>query len=136
MEHSQLQPRLRGNDVFVFPSIREFGGGAVLEAMAMGLPPIVLDHGGPPELVPAPTGHILPLRSRSQIVADLRALLLSLCDDPDTLAPLGRAAQEHIHRWFTWEAKAQQILEVYRWVLGTRKDKPCWGIPMGTEPAV
>ena len=33
VEHSRLQPRLCGSDVFVFPSIREFGGGAVLASL-------------------------------------------------------------------------------------------------------
>lgn len=41
IEHAKLGTRLRESDLFVFPSIREFGGGAVLEAMALGIPPVV-----------------------------------------------------------------------------------------------
>ena len=131
VEHSQLQPRLQQSDIFAFPSIREFGGGAVLEAMALGIPPIVLDHGGPPELVPTGTGYVLPLSSREQIIADLRGLLMQLADDLEPLAAMGQAAQDHIRRYYTWEAKAEQIREVYRWMLGQRSDKPDWGMPMG-----
>jgi glycosyltransferase involved in cell wall biosynthesis len=134
--HAALQPRLQQSDVLGFPSIREFGGGAVLEAMALGLPPIVLDHGGPPELVPAGTGFVLPLQSRAQIIGDLRALLTQLAADPSCLVEIGRAAQSHVRRYYTWEAKAAQILEVYHWMLGRRHSKPCWGMPMGfTNPA-
>ena len=133
VDHTQLQPRLREADVLGFPSIREFGGGAVLEAMALGVPPIVLDHGGPPELVPPGTGYVLPLHDREQIIGDLRALLHQLSSDPSSTSTLGDAAQEHVRRFYTWEAKAAQMLEVYRWLLGERSSKPCWGVPMGFE---
>ena len=136
IDHSQLQPRLQQGDVLAFPSIREFGGGAVLEAMALGLPPIVLDHGGPPELVPPGTGYVLPLQNRDQIIADLRAMLVTLSQDPSVLEPMGLAAQEHVRRFYTWQAKAEQMVEVYRWALRQRKDKPCWGMPMGFQPKV
>jgi glycosyltransferase involved in cell wall biosynthesis len=131
VDHAQLQARLQKSDVFGFPSVREFGGGAVLEAMALGIPPIVLDHGGPPELVPLNAGFVLPLQSREQVVGDLRALLLRLAEDPSSLAEKGLAAQAHVCRFYTWEAKAEQILEVYQWMLGQQANKPDWGTPMG-----
>lgn len=131
IDHAQLQPRLQQSDAFAFPSIREFGGGAVLEAMALGIPPIVLDHGGPPELVPPGAGFILPLQSREQIITDLRALLTRLADHPASLAPMGITAQDHIRKYYTWEAKALQMAEVYHWLLGHRPVKPSWGMPMG-----
>jgi len=131
VDHSLLQPRLQQSDVLGFPSIREFGGGAVLEAMALGVPPMVLDHGGPPELVPPGTGFVLPLQSREQIINDLRVLLAKLADDPASLAAQGLAAQEHVRKYYTWQAKALQITEVYRWLLKLRPDKPSWGVPMG-----
>jgi len=31
---------------------------------------------------------------------------------------------------FTWQAKARQVLEVYRWVTGRRPDKPWFGMPV------
>ena len=131
VDHSLLQPRLREADVLGFPSIREFGGGVVLEAMALGVPPIVLDHGGPPELVPPGTGFVLPLESREQIVRDLRALMTRLARDPSSIPSMGAAAQAHVAKYYTWGAKAAQILEVYRWLTGERAQKPSWGIPLG-----
>lgn len=130
VDHRQLQPRLQQSDVLILPSLREFGGGVVLEAMALGVPPIVLDHGGPPELVPPGTGHVLPLRSRSQIIADLRSLLTTLAADPSPLADQGLAAQDHIRRHYTWQAKAAQFVQIYHWILG-QAPKPDWGIPLG-----
>ncbi len=129
--HESLQARLCSADVLAFPSIREFGGGAVLEAMALGLPPVVLDHGGPPELVPPGCGWVLPLQSRDQIVRDLRELLSQLANDPAPLASFGKNAQAHVRQFLTWDAKAEQIRQVYEWVLGRRSDKPDWGTPLG-----
>ena len=131
VDHAALQPRLREADALGFPSIREFGGGAVLEAMALGVPPIVLDHGGPPELVPPGTGFVLPLISREQILNDLRATLTRLAEDPASLTAVGLAAQDHVRKYYTWEAKAEQVVQVYRWLLKERQDKPSWGVPMG-----
>jgi hypothetical protein len=71
------------------------------------------------------------LQSRAQIVSDLRALLSQLAADPSCLVEIGHAAQSHVRRYYTWEAKAAQILEVYHWLLGRRHSKPCWGMPMG-----
>lgn len=131
IEHAKLGARLRESDLFVFPSIREFGGGVVLEAMALGIPPVVLDHGGPPELVPPGTGFVLPMQSRDEIVRNLRDLLITLSVDRSVLAEIGRCAQEHVREFYSWEAKGRQIHEVYRWVLGLRTTKPDWGLPMG-----
>ncbi|OYW31583.1 MAG: hypothetical protein B7Z47_00695 [Chthoniobacter sp. 12-60-6] len=129
--HGKLAARLRESDLFVFPSIREFGGGVVLEAMALGIPALVLDHGGPPELVPPGTGYVLPMTTREDIVIRLRELLTELKDDPEQLRCAGEFAQAHVRKFYTWEARAVQIHEAYRWVLGHRASKPDWGTPMG-----
>lgn len=131
IDHAELHGHLSRADLFAFPSIREFGGGAVLEAMALGIPPVVLNHGGPPELVPPGTGHILAIEDREQITKDLRTLFTQYAADTNPLETMGKAAQEHIRTYLTWEAKALQIVEVYRWILGERETRPDWGTPLG-----
>ena len=129
--HAQLADRLRTAHVFAFPSVREFGGGAVIEAMALGLVPVVLDHGGPVELVPPNTGYVIPMMERAAIVERMRTLFASLIADPSPLNSMSAQAQAHIRQYYTWEAKAAQMLEVYEWVLGRREEKPGWGMPFG-----
>jgi glycosyltransferase involved in cell wall biosynthesis len=130
--HDQIQHRLIRSDVLAFPSIREFGGATVLEAMALGLVPLVVDYGGPGELVTAETGYKLPIGSRDEIVARLRGVLSRLAEDPAHLREMGRKARQHVMDLYSWEAKARQTLEVYRWVLGQRPDRPDFGMPLSS----
>ncbi|MFZ4764099.1 MAG: glycosyltransferase family 4 protein [Roseimicrobium sp.] len=128
--HEQVGGLLRSAHVFAFPSVREFGGGVVLEAMAMGLVPVVLDWGGPPELVPHQCGLLVPMASRERVTQELRMRLEQLCREPALIASMSKHAQHHVHTLFTWSAKATQMLEVYRWVTGQRASKPDWGMPI------
>ena len=127
--HETLQARLAESEVFAFPSIREFGGGAVLEAMAVGLVPVVVDYGGPAELVTKDCGITVPLGTRDSIVQALRKELERLASDRALVRNLGVQARERVRRHFTWDAKAAQVLEVYRWVLG-RGGRPDFGLPL------
>ncbi|WP_171475340.1 glycosyltransferase family 4 protein [Frigoriglobus tundricola] len=110
---------LAAAQAFPFPSLREFGGGVVLEAMACGLVPIVVDYGGPAELV-GDAGVRLPLRPRAELVADLRAAMERLAGNTDECRRLGNAAVQRVSERFTWDAKAQQVAEIYRDLLRSR----------------
>lgn len=131
--HLEVPARLAAADVFVFPSIREFGGGAVLEAMAVGLASIVVDYAGPAELVTERTGWAIPLGPRPQLVARLRARLEALCAAPGELDRRGEAALARAHRQFTWGAKADRVLELYRFVLG-QAEAPDFPMPVPDLP--
>ena len=55
--HAEVLKRLRSSDVVVLPAIREGGGGVVFEALAGGTVPVVLDHGGPGDIVNPEVGY-------------------------------------------------------------------------------
>jgi glycosyltransferase involved in cell wall biosynthesis len=129
IKHEKLQERLGESDVLGFPSIREFGGAVVLEAMALGLVPVVMDYGGPGELVTPSTGVLLPMTTRDEIIASMRSVLDRLSSDPEPIRAMGMRAQARVMKNFTWDAKAAQVLEVYRWVLGQRA-KPEFAMPL------
>ena len=124
LDHRDVQGVMAGCDAMVLPSIREFGGGVVLEAMALGVPPIVIDYAGPGELVEPEWGIPVPLGSREAIVASLRAVFEGLVRDPAPLAAMGRAARARVDAAFTWDRKAARILEIYDWAAGRRADRP------------
>lgn len=113
VEHEHLQDRLAESDVFGFPSIREFGGAVVLEAMALGLVPVIVDYAGPGELVTHETGFKMPMAPREQLVTGMRTILENLATHPETIRPMGQRARERVFQEFTWEAKARQVLGIY-----------------------
>lgn len=127
--HKDVGDRLAGAHVLALPSVREFGGGVVLEAMALGVAPVVVDYGGPGELVTASTGFKVPLGSREEIVAGLGGVLRGIVSDPGVIGPMAAAARRRALGLFAWPVKAAQTLEVYRWVLGHRAAKPDFGMP-------
>jgi glycosyltransferase involved in cell wall biosynthesis len=131
--HRDLPQRLRKSSILGFPSVRDFGGGVVLEAMASGLAPVVADFGGPAELVTADTGIKVPLAPRGQYVLGLRGAIERLVHQPDLTRAIGDNARRRVLERFTWQAKARQMLDVYRWVLGGRA-KPRFDIPGSCEP--
>jgi glycosyltransferase involved in cell wall biosynthesis len=124
IKHEELQEELAKNHLFVFPSIREFGGAVVIEAMAIGVVPVIVDYGGPGELVTPKTGYAVPIGTREQIVAGVRKAVEEVVVDPGRLAILGEAGRKRVATHFTWDAKASKVLEVYRWALNARSTNP------------
>jgi glycosyltransferase involved in cell wall biosynthesis len=116
--HELLQDRLIQSDVFGFPSIREFGGGGVLEAMALGLCPVVVDYGGPGELVDEATGLRIPMATRSDLVVAMRDAIAALVARPESVRRLGEQARRAVMERFTWEAKARLVAKIYRETMG------------------
>ncbi len=122
--HEDLQSVVREADIFTFPSVREFGGAVVLEAMMLGVVPVIVDYGGPGEHVIDGTGFKVPINRREHLIADLQAELTKITDNPTQLAEIARKARERVQGKYTWAKKAQQICEVYDWVTGGRPNKP------------
>jgi glycosyltransferase involved in cell wall biosynthesis len=122
--HADVQNIAAQSSVFAFPSIREFGGGVVLEAMALGLVPLIVDYAGPGELVTADIGRKVPLGDRTAIMAGFRAELERMAADPAQLIPLAETARARVQAAYTWPRKAAQVAQIYDWVLRHRVEKP------------
>lgn len=122
--HDAVQDIASQCNFLAFPSIREFGGGVVLEAMALGLCPVVIDYAGPAELVTEETGYRVPIGPRAMVIDGLARQLAQCCDAPEKVIEKGAAAKRRVESLFTWQRKAAQIAEIYDWVLGHRAEKP------------
>lgn len=115
--HKDVMLHLRTCDAFIFPSVREFGGGVVIEAMAVGLMVVVADYAGPSELVDQETGIKVPFTDRASLVAGVKQAIGSILDHPERINACGQAARSRVLEKYTWEAKAGQIVSVYESVL-------------------
>ena len=118
VKHQQVNEVLRRCDVLALPSLKEQGGAAVIEGMATGLVPLVVDYGGPGEVVSSSFGFKVPMGSEDEIVRALSAVLRSLVQDPQQLLALRERAYRHANAHFSWPQKAQKTLSVYQWVTG------------------
>jgi glycosyltransferase involved in cell wall biosynthesis len=122
LPHQGVQDTLRMCDLFTFPSIREFGGAVVIEAMSLGLVPIVADYAGPPEFIDDTTGIKVPFNDRTSLVAGMREAIGRFVREPSLVDQLGSAARKKVSEKFTWDAKATQILPIYDAVLAGNKN--------------
>jgi len=100
-------------DVFVFPSTTETFGNVILEAQASGLPAVVVDRGGPPDLVePGKTGFI----ARANDPADFADKVHTLLKNPDDRRRMGCRAREAAAER-DWSTINGRLLDSYRRVV-------------------
>ncbi len=120
VSHVEVKDMLKACDFMALPSVREFGGGVVVESMALCVTPIVADYAGPSELVDDETGIRVPFQDKKSLVDGLRLEIGNVVRCPTILDELGEAARQKVARELTWEAKANQILAVYEAVLAAK----------------
>lgn len=128
LKHPEVFSHLRSADVFVYPSLKENGGGVVFQALASGTVPVVVDFGGPGDIVDADVGRKVPLTNESDVVSRIESTLTELASNRDLLGRLRRQGMVYARERLTWDAKAQMTTEVLNWVVG-RAPKPTLSCP-------
>jgi glycosyltransferase involved in cell wall biosynthesis len=135
VSHDEALRRLRSADVMVFPSVRDFGAGAVFEALATGAVPVVADFGGPGDIVHSGVGYKVPLTNESDFVVKMETILNELARNRDRLKQLRRQGMAYARERLTWEAKAQDTSRVLQWAL-QRGPKPDFLPPKALAPGI
>lgn len=107
-------------DAMTLPSLRECGGAVVLEAMAMGLPVIATDWGGPADYLDASCGILVEPSSRSGFIDGLSSAMVRLASSLELRSDMGRAAQAKAQLEFDWEAKVDRMIAMYDDVVAKR----------------
>ena len=109
-EREDVPEIIRALDVLLLPSWEEPFGRAVVEAMAMGVPVVATDVGGPTEVMQ--DGREGYLREPRNAPAWAHAVRL-LADSPALASEMGRAGRRRAERSFTLQRHVTSVLEVY-----------------------
>ena len=108
-------------DVFVFPSLKEGLGVALLEAMACGLPVIATRAGGVVDIVEDNrSGMLAPPRD----AMSLAKAIASLAGDTTRRSELGSAARMRVIENFSMDAMTKKTIDLYRACLVRRAPNP------------
>jgi glycosyltransferase involved in cell wall biosynthesis len=100
-------------DAFVFPSLHDTGGYAVIEAMFNELPVICLDCGGPAVAVRENCGIKVPLGSRDQVVAGLAEAIRFYSRERKRLLADGKEARAVVLSHYDWDKKGAEMNAYY-----------------------
>jgi glycosyltransferase involved in cell wall biosynthesis len=117
LSHAEVLERMRSADVFVFPSVRDFGGGVVFEALAAGAVPVVVDFGGPGDIIHPEVGYKVPLTNEGDVVREIEKILVNLETNRDLLSRLRQQGLSYARESLTWDAKAQATTQVLNWAV-------------------
>jgi glycosyltransferase involved in cell wall biosynthesis len=116
---------LAASDVFVFPSLWEGLGGAVIEAMALGVPIVASDL--PPVVEVVEQGRCALLVPPGSI-APLAQAIASVLEDPARARRLGEQGRDIFQRRFTLARSTQGMVELFRTVAASPRQAAATGI--------
>lgn len=116
----EVSAEMRDCHVFVLPSVRESGGGVLLEAMASARPVVGVDFGGPGEIVDEAVGRSLPPDGPEPLVAALAQLLRDVVADPDSWRLRGEEGRRRAESRFSWDAKVDEAVRLYERLLAKK----------------
>lgn len=104
---------MRDADVYVMPSLRECGGLALLEAMALGLPIVACNWMGPAEYLNAECAILVDPDSEEAFIQGFADAMQTLAASPELRQRLGEGARKRAFGgFFGWDQKSTRMLEI------------------------
>ncbi len=108
--HGDLLDSLSDYRAFILPSLADSNGIVVQEAMALGLPTICLDWGGPQLLVDhQENGYLVPVGEEEVMLANMAACIDDLAHNGQKAERFSIAARSKAQEW-QWTAVAKEWL--------------------------
>jgi len=106
--------------VFVITSLKDLTSTVLLEALAIGVPVVCLDHCGFSNVIIPECGIKVPVERPDQVIQDITHAIERLWRDEDYRQTLARGALKRI-RDFSWEKKAEKINTIYSQAIAGRQ---------------
>ena len=118
----QYADLLGRSDVFVTPSLRECGGMAMLEAMALSLPVVGVRWGGAAQYTDAASALLVPPASPAALVAGLADAMRRLAESYPLRRAMGEAARRRVVEGeMDWRERADRIATILRNVVAEHR---------------
>jgi len=108
---------LSQRDILILPSLHECGGAVVLEAMALGVPVIAANWGGPADYIDESCGILVDPKSHNYFKKELSNAVIKLAESVEERKRLGEKGRQKVMKEYDWERKVDRILEIYEKVI-------------------
>ena len=112
ISRNQVIESLIKSDIYLFPSLREGGSWALMEAMAIGLPVICLKWSGMEIITNEDCAIQLPITNPEQMTKDMAKAIHKLIENSKLRENMGNAGRERIKNIFNWDVKGKFMEEL------------------------
>jgi glycosyltransferase involved in cell wall biosynthesis len=107
---------MAGARLFLHPALHEAFGQACLEALALGVPVLCMDWGGPGIIVDSASGFAIAPAAEEQVITAMAKVIRRAVEHPEELVEVAQAARVRAREVFAWESLGDKIDEVYQQV--------------------
>jgi glycosyltransferase involved in cell wall biosynthesis len=119
LPHDDIPRLLREQSMFLFASVRDTSGNVLLEAMASGLPAVILSHHGAAEIATDATAIRVPPDEPAKVIAQLADGLVRLATSRELRVAMGREARLRIAAEYAWDRKGEAMNAIYEEAMAT-----------------
>jgi glycosyltransferase involved in cell wall biosynthesis len=113
LERAAVMRAYAGHDAFLFPSLHDSSGNAVLEALSSGLPVVCIAAGGPAVLADPSCAFLVPPGTPGETVNALADALARLADDTVLARSMVDAAVRRARQDFSWDRQVARMEQLY-----------------------
>lgn len=105
LPRTEVFKKVEESDIYLFPSLREGGSWALMEAMVIGLPVICLDWAGMKITVDDSCAFKLPVSNPKDMPRDMAEVIMKLVNNKELRIRMGNNGRERIKTVFNWNSK-------------------------------